>query len=181
MPEFTWNGIVRHGFGFYNPNYAAALICAAFPFLLGWRRRPWIGILLAAALLVPLALTFSRTGLAVLVFESALLAVLKGGTARKTAVAAIALAIAVFGAFGVPARSTESGTSATRRSIPFCIPMRDMSSFSRPNSSNRHRERIPSSGSKALAFVSERVKEGKRAPRPLRAEPTVAPDARETA
>ena len=117
MPEFTWNGIVRHGFGFYNPNHAAALICAAFPFLLGWKRRPWIGILLAAALLVPLALTFSRTGLAVLVFESALLAVLKGGTARKTAIAAIALAIAVFGAFGVLGRFVPDAAAENRLHI----------------------------------------------------------------
>ena len=31
MMEFTFDGIVRQGFGFYNPNHAAALICAISP------------------------------------------------------------------------------------------------------------------------------------------------------
>ena len=35
MMEFTFDGIVRQGFGFYNPNHAAALICAISPFLWG--------------------------------------------------------------------------------------------------------------------------------------------------
>ena len=33
MMEFTYDGMVRQGFGFYNPNHAAAVICAVFPFL----------------------------------------------------------------------------------------------------------------------------------------------------
>ena len=37
MPEFTCAGLVCHGIGFYNPNHAAALICALFPFCFGWR------------------------------------------------------------------------------------------------------------------------------------------------
>ena len=41
MMEFTYDGIVRQGFGFYNPNHAAALICALLPFcwagLLRWK------------------------------------------------------------------------------------------------------------------------------------------------
>lgn len=38
MMEFTYDGMVRYGFGFYNPNHAAALICAVMPFLWGWKR-----------------------------------------------------------------------------------------------------------------------------------------------
>ena len=33
MMEFTSDGIVRWGFGFYNPNHAAALITLLFPLL----------------------------------------------------------------------------------------------------------------------------------------------------
>ena len=44
MMEFTFDGIVRQGFGFYNPNHAAALICALLPFcwagLLRWNTLP---------------------------------------------------------------------------------------------------------------------------------------------
>jgi hypothetical protein len=32
MMEFTCNGMVRWGFGFYNPNHAAALFCVLVPF-----------------------------------------------------------------------------------------------------------------------------------------------------
>ncbi len=69
MMEFTYDGLVRHGFGFYNPNHAAALLCAVFPFLWGWKRVPVLGWLLSVALTVPLALTYSRTGILVLAFE----------------------------------------------------------------------------------------------------------------
>lgn len=70
MMEFTYDGVVRQSFGFYNPNHAAALICAVMPFLWGWRRRwTWVGWSLSIALLVPLALTYSRTGFVVLVLE----------------------------------------------------------------------------------------------------------------
>ena len=31
--EFTYDGMVRWGFGFYNPNHAAALFAALLPFL----------------------------------------------------------------------------------------------------------------------------------------------------
>ena len=36
MMEFTCDGMVRMGYGFYNPNHAAALICALLPFLWEW-------------------------------------------------------------------------------------------------------------------------------------------------
>lgn len=69
MMEFTFDGIVRQGFGFYNPNHAAALICAIFPFFWGWKKMTWLGWLASIALTIPLALTYSRTGILVLFFE----------------------------------------------------------------------------------------------------------------
>ncbi len=71
MMEFTYDGLVRYGFGFYNPNHAAALICALMPFLWGWSRRAWLGTLISGGLTVALALTYSRTGVLVLAFELA--------------------------------------------------------------------------------------------------------------
>ena len=71
MMEFTFDGIVRQGFGFYNPNHAAALICAIYPFLWGWKKYAWIGWMLTFLLTVPLVMTYSRTGVLVLGFELA--------------------------------------------------------------------------------------------------------------
>ena len=72
MPEFTANSFLRFGFGFCNPNHAAALICALAPFCWGWRGvRRWCGYAAFAALCVALALTYSRTGIAVLAMEMA--------------------------------------------------------------------------------------------------------------
>lgn len=59
------------GFGFANPNHAAAFICAVIPFCWGWRRWPCLGWLLSALLFVALALTFSRMGFVVLAAEGA--------------------------------------------------------------------------------------------------------------
>ena len=65
---------MRMGFGFFNPNHAAALICAVIPFCWGWRGRwRWAGRLIGAALCVMLAMTYSRTGFVVLVIEAAVL------------------------------------------------------------------------------------------------------------
>ena len=71
MMEFTFDGIVRQGFGFYNPNHAAALICAIFPFLWGWKKYAWSGWILTFLLTIPLVMTYSRTGVLVLGFELA--------------------------------------------------------------------------------------------------------------
>ncbi len=71
MMEFTFDGIVRQGYGFYNPNHAAALICAIFPFLWGWKKYAWIGWILTFLLTIPLVMTYSRTGVLVLGFELA--------------------------------------------------------------------------------------------------------------
>ncbi len=72
MMEFTFNGIVRQGFGFYNPNHAAALICAVLPLLWGWKKYAWAGWITTILLVIPLAMTFSRTGVIVLGIELAL-------------------------------------------------------------------------------------------------------------
>ena len=78
--EFVAGDLVRMGFGFFNPNHAAAAICALFPFCWGWRGRwHWAGRLVGVALCVMLAMTYSRTGALVLVCE--IVALLLG---RKT-------------------------------------------------------------------------------------------------
>ena len=65
---------MRMGFGFFNPNHAAALISAVIPFCWGWRYKwRWVGRLIGAALCVMLAMTYSRTGFVVLVIEAAVL------------------------------------------------------------------------------------------------------------
>ncbi len=69
MMEFTVNGIVRQAFGFGNPNHAAALICALIPLCWGWKKYAQFGYALSILLIVPLAMTFSRTGAIVLAFE----------------------------------------------------------------------------------------------------------------
>ena len=62
MMEFTCNGVVRWGFGFDNPNHAAALFCALLPLLWGWKKRVWLGFLLSGVLCAALILTCTRTG-----------------------------------------------------------------------------------------------------------------------
>lgn len=80
MMEFTFEGVVRQGFGFYNPNHAAALVCALFPFAwAAWFRwREWwvrcVVALAGVALVAMLACTLSRTGFLVLWGETVALA-----------------------------------------------------------------------------------------------------------
>lgn len=73
--EFTYEGLVRYGFGFYNPNHAAALICAILPFvwLLFLQTQFWkklFGFLLSAILVCALTMTYSRSGIVVLALEA---------------------------------------------------------------------------------------------------------------
>ena len=73
--EFTYEGLVRYGFGFYNPNHAAALICAMLPFvwLLFIQTQFWkklFGFLLSAILVCALTMTYSRSGIVVLALEA---------------------------------------------------------------------------------------------------------------
>lgn len=84
LMELASGDIPRFAFGFANPNHAAAMICAVAPFLWGWRRvgekvkgegvgvRVGISFVLSVALVVALAMTFSRTGFVVLALEAAM-------------------------------------------------------------------------------------------------------------
>ena len=68
--DFVVGDLVRQGFGFANPNHAAAAICALFPFCWGWRGGwRWAGRIAGVALCAMLAMTYSRTGMLVLVCE----------------------------------------------------------------------------------------------------------------
>ncbi len=111
MMEFTFNGVVRQGFGFYNPNHAAALLCALVPFLwAAWfvRRSVWARALTGlagAAATVVLAATFSRTGVCVFGAELAVLALFGGGrrasVSRKAWLVAGSTAVLLLAATGV--------------------------------------------------------------------------------
>ena len=78
MMEFTYDGFVRWGFGFRNPNHAAAAICAVLPFVWGLGRTgarlsPWVTVskwLLTGGLFAALAFTYSRTGFVVAALEA---------------------------------------------------------------------------------------------------------------
>ncbi|MEI8248410.1 MAG: hypothetical protein WCI51_21450, partial [Lentisphaerota bacterium] len=72
--EFTYHGMIRYGFGFFNPNHAAALITCLLPFCWSIRlllkNKAAVYPAVAAEILLYLALifTYSRTGfIAVLV------------------------------------------------------------------------------------------------------------------
>ena len=72
--EFVVGDVVRQGFGFANPNHAAAAVCALFPFCWGWGSGwRWAGRIAGVALCVMLAMTYSRTGMVVLAMEAAVL------------------------------------------------------------------------------------------------------------
>ena len=93
--EFTYNGLVRWGFGFHNPNHAAAAICAILPFLWGLELRVegcglrmsrfarWAGLAMSVVLFGALALTYSRTGFIVAAMEIIVWAM---ATRRRSAV-----------------------------------------------------------------------------------------------
>ena len=68
--DFVVGDVVRQGFGFANPNHAAAAICVLFPFCWGWRGGwRWAGRLVGVALCVMLAMTYSRTGMLLMAME----------------------------------------------------------------------------------------------------------------
>ena len=125
MMEFTYDGMVRWGFGFYNPNHAAALFAALLPFLwAAWERfpRPACRIPVAAATLLTfaaLALTFSRTGAAVAVLELVLYFGCRKYSAvslRRGGILLIALFLA-FLAAGALARFTLDRAATNRLAI----------------------------------------------------------------
>lgn len=67
--EIATSEFLRMGFGFANPNHAAAAICALFPLCWDWLRYRLFARCAVVLLCVMLALTFSRTGFVVLAFE----------------------------------------------------------------------------------------------------------------
>ena len=123
MMEFTYNGIVRQGFGFYNPNHAAALICALIPFVLAgfFRWKHWAARTGFAALFVllsiALALTFSRTGALVLGFELLCFAAFSGRKHWKPLLAAAAIVLLVLLSAGALARFTPDRAVGNRFEI----------------------------------------------------------------
>ena len=117
MMEFTYNGLVRYGFGFYNPNHAAALFCFIMPFFWGWKRLTWLGYLLSALLLIPLAMTFSRTGVIVLVLELFAFYLFSGRKNLKLLLAGIAVLILCAGIWGVLSRFTWDKAISNRPEI----------------------------------------------------------------
>lgn len=102
--EFTYDGMVRYGFGFYNPNHAAALVCAVMPFLWGWKRLPWLGWILSFLLAIPLALTYSRTGMLVLTFELAAYFILTKTKNWKLILCSVCVMVLIAAACGVLSR-----------------------------------------------------------------------------
>ena len=81
--EFTYEGLVRYGFGFYNPNHAAAFICVILPFawIALFQRACWqkiLGGLLSVILIFALAFTYSRAGVLVFILEALAFAVYFG-------------------------------------------------------------------------------------------------------
>ena len=76
--EFTYEGLVRYGFGFTNPNHAAALITMLLPLLWTWRSllknhySKFTVLAVESLLYVGLILTYSRTGFFVLIMSSLL-------------------------------------------------------------------------------------------------------------
>lgn len=120
--EFTYEGLVRYGFGFYNPNHAAALICAMLPFV--WLlflqpqfRKKLFGFLLSAILVCALTMTYSRSGIVVLTLESvAFLAATRLNSWKPFAI----LGVVVVGAavvLGVSERLTIDASASNRLQI----------------------------------------------------------------
>ena len=81
--EFTYNGLVRYGFGFDNPNHAAALLSMLIPLLWGIRgsrKHPtwlrWTALTMELLLLAALLLTCSRSGILALLAAGLVYAVI---------------------------------------------------------------------------------------------------------
>lgn len=108
--EFTYEGLVRYGWGFYNPNHAAALICAIMP--LGWAAwMHWkhkgvrIGVSVFSLLLLgALAMTYSRSGVVVLAFEFIIFYILTGSKNWKLALICLSGGLVIFAIGGVLGR-----------------------------------------------------------------------------
>ena len=120
--EFTYEGLVRYGFGFYNPNHAAALICALAPFawaLCTSSKLPLKagGIIASALLFAALALTYSRSGLLVAALEGCMFALYCGRKHKKLLFGLAALFAAATLLSGVLGRFSYDASVANRIQI----------------------------------------------------------------
>ena len=114
--EFVVGGLVRQGFGFANPNHAAAAICALFPFCWGWGGKwRWAGRIVGVALCVMLAMTYSRTGFVVLVIEAAML--WRGRRWNAVPTLSVALAVLAVAAWWMWPRLALDGAVMNRPKI----------------------------------------------------------------
>lgn len=120
--EFTYEGLVRYGFGFYNPNHAAALICAVLPFvwLLFLQPQFWkklFGFLLSAILVCALTMTYSRSGIVVLALEAvAFLAATRFKSWKPFAILGVVV-VGVAVLLGVSERFTIDASASNRLQI----------------------------------------------------------------
>ena len=122
--EFTVGDYVRMGFGFANPNHAAAFLCVLLPFCWGWKSCAWAGRTLTALLLMALALTFSRTGFAVLALEWIAWRLVArtnsaDGSKRSLSGGALAFAVALLGVWWMSPRLSLDGAVMNRPRIWF--------------------------------------------------------------
>lgn len=122
--EFTVGDYVRMGFGFANPNHAAAFLCVLLPFCWGWKSCAWAGRTLTALLLMALALTFSRTGFAVLALEWIAWRLVArtnsaDGSKRSLSGGALAFAVALLGVWWMFPRLSLDGAVMNRPRIWF--------------------------------------------------------------
>ena len=120
--EFTVGDYVRMGFGFANPNHAAAFLCVLLPFCWGWKSCAWAGRTLTALLLMALALTFSRTGFAVLALEWIAWRLVArtnsaDGSKRSLSGGALAFAVALLGVWWMSPRLSLDGAVMNRPRI----------------------------------------------------------------
>lgn len=120
--EFTYDGLVRYGFGFYNPNHAAALICAILPFV--WLlflgsglRRKAAAVALSAALIFALAMTYSRAGILALAIEAAAFLIFTKFKYWKIFLAIGIFAIAAAFSLGVLERFSYDASASNRLEI----------------------------------------------------------------
>lgn len=138
--EFTYDGLVRWGFGFCNPNHAAAAICAMLPFVWGFGRAgarlpPWMTVskwLLTGGLFAALALTYSRTGFVVAALEAVAWGILgrtgcqpvqksnaraTRSTCRRFVLATLAMLVVAVVVGGVTGRFTPDAATMNRPKI----------------------------------------------------------------
>ena len=120
--EFTYEGLVRYGFGFYNPNHAAALICVVLPFVWLLFLQPpfwkkFAGFLLSSVLVCALTMTYSRAGIVVLALEAiAFLAVTRLKSWKLFAILGVVV-VGVAVVLGVSERFTIDASASNRLQI----------------------------------------------------------------